>query len=65
MTERIRVTLVRSMIGKPERQRRTLRGLGLTKLNKTVELENSPSVRGMVNAVSHMVKIEEKPDEAQ
>jgi large subunit ribosomal protein L30 len=47
------------MIGRPEKHRRVLRGLGLTKLNKTVELEDSPSVRGMVNKVSHLVRAEE------
>jgi large subunit ribosomal protein L30 len=39
--------------------------MGLTKLNKTVELQNTPSIRGMINAVSHLVKAEEKTDEAK
>ena len=48
------------MIGRPEKHRKVLRGMGLTKLNKTVELEDTPSIRGMVQVVSHLVKAEEK-----
>jgi large subunit ribosomal protein L30 len=59
MSGRLKITLVKSMIGRPEKHRRVLRGLGLTKLNKTVELEDSPSVRGMVCKVSHLVRAEE------
>ncbi len=54
----IKITLIRSMNGKPEKQRKVLRGMGLTKLNKTVELIDSPSIRGMVNKVPHLVKVE-------
>ena len=64
MVGKIRVTLVKSMIGRPEKHRKVLRGMGLTKLNKTVELVDTPSIRGMINKVSHMVKTEEKSDEA-
>ncbi|MCP4109164.1 MAG: 50S ribosomal protein L30 [Desulfobacteraceae bacterium] len=60
MAEKLKITLVRSMIGRPEKHRKVLRGMGLTKLNRTVELEDTPSIRGMVHAVSHMVKVEEK-----
>jgi large subunit ribosomal protein L30 len=56
---KLKVTLIRSMIGRPEKQRKVLRGMGLTRLNKTVELENTPSIRGMVRNVSHLVKAEE------
>jgi large subunit ribosomal protein L30 len=59
----LRITLVRSMIGRPEKHRRVLRGMGLTRLNKTVMLEDTPAIRGMVNAVSHLVKAEENSDE--
>lgn len=59
MSGRLRITLVKSMIGRPEKHRKVLRGLGLTKINKTVELEDSPSVRGMINKVSHLVRAEE------
>ncbi len=59
MAGKLRITLVKSMIGRPEKQRKVLRGMGLTKLNKTVELEDTPSIRGMVNNVSHLVRAEE------
>ncbi len=55
----ITVTLKRSPIGRQQDQRATLRGLGLTKLHKTVELENTPSVRGMVKKVIHLVEVGE------
>ena len=64
MAETIKVKLVRSMIGRPERHRRVLRGMGLTRLNKTVELKDTPEIRGMINKVSHLVSTEEKVDEA-
>ena len=60
MAEMLKVTLVKSMIGRPEKHRKVLRGMGLTKLNKTVELQDTPSIRGMIHAVSHLVKAEEK-----
>ena len=65
MSGTIKVTLVRSMIGRPEKHRRVLRGMGLTKLNRTVELEDTPAIRGMVHKVSHLVKTEEKGDETE
>ena len=64
MAGNVRVTLVRSMIGRPEKHRRVLRGMGLTRLNKTVELKDTPEIRGMINKVSHLVSTEEKIDEA-
>ena len=64
MAEKINVTLVRSMIGRPEKHRRVLKGMGLTKLNKTVQLEDTPAIRGMIDKVSHLVKAEEINDEA-
>ncbi len=57
MAQTIKVTLVKSGIGKNEKIRQTLRGLGLTKMNKTVELENTPAIRGMINKVSFLVKV--------
>lgn len=60
MAATLKVTLVKSMIGRPERHRRVLRGMGLTRLNKTVELPDTPAVRGMVHKVSHLVRAEEK-----
>ena len=59
----VKVTLVKSMIARPEKHRKVLRGMGLTKLNRTVELKDTPSVRGMISKVSHLVKAEEKIDE--
>jgi large subunit ribosomal protein L30 len=64
MAGNVKVTLVRSMIGRPEQHRRVLRGMGLTRLNKTVELKETPEIRGMINKVSHLVSTEEKVDEA-
>jgi len=57
MTETIKVTLVRSGNGKSKKMRQTLTGLGLTKLNKTVELKNTPAIRGMIEKVSFLVKV--------
>jgi large subunit ribosomal protein L30 len=53
----IQVTLVRSGNKRPETQRRTLRGLGLTKMHRTVRLKDTPAIRGMIRKVSHLVKI--------
>ena len=65
MAGMLKVTLVKSMIGRPEKHRKVLRGMGLTKLNRTVELQDTPAIRGMINAVSHLVKAEEKINEAK
>ena len=64
MAATLNVTLVRSMIGRPEAERKVLKGMGLTKLNKTVQLEDTPAIRGMINKVQHLVKAEENSDEA-
>ncbi len=58
MADTIKLTLVKSAIGKNKKVSQTLRGLGLTKLNKTVELKNTAAIRGMINKVSFLVKIE-------
>lgn len=55
----IKVTQIASPIGKPEVQRATLISLGLNKINRTAVLEDTPSVRGMIKKVSHLVKVEE------
>ncbi|BBO85559.1 50S ribosomal protein L30 [Desulfosarcina ovata subsp. sediminis] len=60
MSSMLKITLVKSMIGRPEKHRKVLRGMGLTKMNRSVELQNTPSVRGMVQKVSHLVVAEEK-----
>ena len=54
----IRVTQTASPIGRPADQRATLIGLGLNKINRTMELEDTPAVRGMVNKVRHLVRVE-------
>jgi large subunit ribosomal protein L30 len=56
---KIRITQTRSRIGSTARQKRTLDALGLRKMHKTVEVETSPQILGMVNKVKHLVKIEE------
>ena len=58
MDQMIKVTLVKSGIGKNKRIKDTLRGLGLTKLNKTVELKNTSAIRGMINKVTFLVKVD-------
>ena len=52
----IKVVLRKSGIGRPKDQRETLRGLGLTKLNKEKILQDTPAIRGMINKVSHLVE---------
>ncbi|HEV2128615.1 MAG TPA: 50S ribosomal protein L30 [Thermomicrobiales bacterium] len=56
---RLRITLVRSVIGRSGDQARTVESLGLRKVNQTVEREDTPSIRGMVTKISHLVKVEE------
>ena len=55
---KLRVTLVRGVIGTRESHRATVRGLGLRRINHTVELEDTPAVRGMINKVSYLLKCE-------
>lgn len=59
MTQMLKITLVKSMIGRPEKHRKVLKGMGLTKLNKTVELNDTPATRGMIHKVCHLVAAEE------
>ena len=56
---RLRVRQVKSEIGYGRRQRATLRGLGLRRMNQTVEVEDTPAVRGMIRKVIHLVTVEE------
>lgn len=58
MTEKIKVTLLKSGIGHNKKVKGTLKGLGLTRLHKTVELNNTPAIRGMIEKVSFMVRVE-------
>jgi large subunit ribosomal protein L30 len=55
---KVRVTLVRGLVGTRESHRATVRGLGLRRINHTVELEDTPAVRGMINKVAYLVKCE-------
>ena len=55
---RIRITQVKSRIGKPQRQKMTLDALGIRKLNQSVEHEATPQILGMVKKVYHLVKVE-------
>jgi len=55
----LRITLVRSVIGRPVDQERTVRSLGLKHVNQTVEREDTPSIRGMVDKIRHLVSVEE------
>ena len=56
---KIRITQIRSRIGSTARQKRTLDALGLRRMHKSVELEASPQILGMVNKVKHLLKVEE------
>ena len=55
MVKKLMITLVKSFIGRPEAQRRVLRGMGLGKVNKTVVLNDTPEIRGMIRKVDHLV----------
>ncbi len=58
-TKRVRVTQTASVLGRKPGQKETLVGLGLNKIRRTRELEDTPSVRGMIRTVAHLVKVEE------
>jgi large subunit ribosomal protein L30 len=60
MSKELQITLIRSGIGRPQKHRLTLESLGLNKLHKTVVLKDTPQVRGMVNKVSHLLKVVEQ-----
>jgi large subunit ribosomal protein L30 len=55
---KLRVTLVRSINGTIGKHRATVRGLGLRRLNHTVELEDTPAIRGMIRKVDYLVRVE-------
>lgn len=54
----IKVTLVKSVIGRIEAHRATVKGLGLRRMHHTVELQDTPATRGMINAVGYLLKVE-------
>jgi large subunit ribosomal protein L30 len=56
--KKIKITLVKSIIGTKQDHRATVRGLGLRKLNSSSELLDTPAVRGMINKVQYLVKVE-------
>ena len=58
MSDEIKVTLVKSVIGKNDKVRQTVKGLGLRKINQTVSLKNTPAIRGMIDKISHMLRIQ-------
>ena len=57
--KKIKITLVKSPIDRPERQKLTLQALGLNKTNSTKEVEATPQILGMVRKVNHLVKVED------
>ena len=59
MMKKIKITLTRSVIGRPEDQGATVKALGLTKMNHSVIKEDNPAIRGMVRKVEHLVSVEE------
>jgi len=63
-TGQLRITLVRSTIGRPGVQGRTVQALGLRKLKSVVVRPDNPAIRGMVNSISHLVKVEELSGDA-
>ncbi|MBK7416633.1 MAG: 50S ribosomal protein L30 [Dechloromonas sp.] len=56
--KKVKVTLVKSIIGTKQDHRATVRGLGLRKLNSSSELEDTPAVRGMINKIQYLLKVE-------
>ncbi|MCD6517765.1 MAG: 50S ribosomal protein L30 [Candidatus Aminicenantes bacterium] len=57
--KKLRIKLVRSLVGRPRKQREVVRGLGLRRINSEVMRRDCPEVRGMVDKVSHLVNVEE------
>jgi len=59
MAKKIKVTLVRSTAHRLESHKATVKGLGLRRMNHTVEVDDTPEIRGMINKVSYMVRVED------
>ena len=59
---KLKITLTRSLIGRPEDQRRTVQALGLKKVNSSVVQDDTPAIRGMIRKVEHLVNTEEIQD---
>ncbi|MRX72527.1 50S ribosomal protein L30 [Bacillus lacus] len=60
MANKLAITLTRSVIGRPEGQRTTVKTLGLKKMHQTVVHEDNPAIRGMINKVAHLVTVKEQ-----
>lgn len=56
--DKLKITQVKSAIDRPDRQKKTIKALGITRMNQTVELEGTPQVLGMVSKVKHLIKVE-------
>lgn len=56
---KVKIKLVKSGIDRPERQKRTLAALGLNKMHRTVEKENTPQIQGMIQKVKHLIEVKE------
>jgi len=56
--KQLRITLVRSVIGRPQKHREVVKGLGLRKINSHVIRKDCPEIRGMINKISHLLKVE-------
>lgn len=54
----VKVTLVKSVIGRLESHRATVKGLGLRRMHHTVELQDTPAIRGMINKINYLLKVE-------
>ena len=59
MVAKLKITQIKSVIGTPGNQKRTVRALGLKRINDTVEQDDTPVIRGMVFKVKHLVNVEE------
>ncbi|MDF0230943.1 50S ribosomal protein L30 [Staphylococcus pseudintermedius] len=57
---KLQITLTKSVIGRPGTQRKTVKALGLGKVNSSVTVEDNAAIRGQINKVSHLVSVEEK-----
>jgi len=62
MAKKLRITLVKSVIGYNKKQKATATALGLNRINQQVERVDNPQIRGMVNKISHLVQVEEIED---
>jgi large subunit ribosomal protein L30 len=57
-TNTVKVTLIKSVIGRLESHRATVKGLGLRRMHQTVEVQDTPAIRGMINKINYLLKVE-------